>query len=208
MILSTGGGTMEDVHRAYDAIMPLNQQLCLLQCTAGYPAAFDELNLRVITSFRERFSDTIIGLSSHDNGIAMAVAGYMLGARVIEKHFTLNHTWKGTDHAFSLEPIGFKKMVRDLRRTRVAMGDGVKKVYQTEVNPIIKMGKKLVAARDLPAGHALRREDITIKSPGDGLPPYELDKVIGRVTRNALNKDDDITFEVLNGSEGWVEAAS
>jgi N-acetylneuraminate synthase/sialic acid synthase len=73
----------------------------------------------------------------------MAVVGYMLGARVVEKHFTLNHTWKGTDHAFSLEPIGMKKMVRDLRRTRVAMGDGVKKVYETEVNPIIKMGKKL-----------------------------------------------------------------
>jgi N-acetylneuraminate synthase/sialic acid synthase len=208
MILSTGGGTMEDVHRAYDAIMPINQQLCLLQCTAGYPAAFDELNLRVITSFRERFPDITIGLSSHDNGIAMAVVGYMLGARVVEKHFTLNHTWKGTDHAFSLEPIGMKKMVRDLRRTRMAMGDGVKRVYETEVNPIIKMGKKLVAARDLPAGHALKREDITLKSPGDGLPPYELDKVIGRVTRGALNKDDDITFEVLNGSEGWAEAAS
>jgi N-acetylneuraminate synthase/sialic acid synthase len=208
MILSTGGGPMEDVHRAYDAIMPINQQLCLLQCTAGYPAAFDELNLRVITSFRERFPDTIIGLSSHDNGIAMAVVGYMLGARVVEKHFTLNHTWKGTDHAFSLEPIGLKKMVRDLRRTKMAMGDGVKRVYETEVTPIIKMGKKLVAARDLPAGHALRREDITLKSPGDGLPPYELDKVIGRVTRGALNKDDDITFEVLNGSEGWAEAAS
>ena len=101
-----------------------------------------------------------------------------------------------------------KKMVRDLRRTRVAMGDGVKKIYETEVNPIIKMGKKLVAARDLPAGHALKREDIALKSPGDGLPPYELDKVIGRVTRGALNKDDDITFEVLNGSEGWAEAAS
>jgi N-acetylneuraminate synthase/sialic acid synthase len=88
------------------------------------------------------------------------------------------------------------------------MGDGVKKIYETEVTPIIKMGKKLVAARDLPAGHALKREDIALKSPGDGLPPYELDKVIGRVTRSAINKDDDITFEVLNGSEGWAEAAS
>lgn len=208
IILSTGGGTMEDVNRAYDAIMPINQQLCLLQCTSGYPAAFEELNLRVITSFRERFPDIIIGLSSHDNGIAMAVAGYMLGARVIEKHFTLNHTWKGTDHAFSLEPIGFKKMVRDLRRLKVAMGDGVKKVYESEVSPMIKMGKKLVAARDLPPGHAIRRQDIAIKSPGDGLQPYEIDKLIGRVTRHALSKDDDISFEVLNGSEGWVEAAS
>jgi N-acetylneuraminate synthase/sialic acid synthase len=95
MIVSTGGGTMEDVNRAYDAIMPINQQLALLQCTAGYPAEFEELNLRVITSFRERFPDSVVGLSSHDNGIAMAVAAYMLGARIVEKHFTLNHTWKG-----------------------------------------------------------------------------------------------------------------
>ena len=208
MILSTGGGTMEDVNRAYDAVMPINQQLCILQCTAGYPADFDELNLSVITTFRERFPNLTIGLSSHDNGIAMAVAAYMLGARVVEKHFTLNHTWKGTDHAFSLEPIGFRKMVRDLERVKAAIGNGVKQVHESEKNPIIKMGKKLVAARDLPAGCTIRREDIALKSPGDGLPPYELDKVIGRVTRQELKEDDDITYEILNGAENRAEAAS
>jgi N-acetylneuraminate synthase/sialic acid synthase len=188
--------------------MPINQQLCILQCTAGYPAEFDELNLRVITTFRERFPDTTIGLSSHDNGIAMAVAAYMLGARVVEKHFTLNHTWKGTDHAFSLEPIGFRKLVRDLQRTRAAMGDGVKRTYDSEVSPITKMGKKLVAAHDLPAGHMLQREDIAIKSPGDGMQPYEIDKVIGRVTQAAMREDEDISFEALNGSENLAKAAS
>ena len=208
MLISTGGGTMEDVNRAYDAIMPLNSQLSILQCTAGYPAEFSELNLRVITTFRERFPEVVVGLSSHDNGIAMAVAAYMLGGRIVEKHFTLNHTWKGTDHAFSLEPIGFRKMVRDLQRTKAALGDGIKRTYDSEVNPITKMGKKIVAARDLPAGHTLRREDLAIKSPGDGLQPYEIDKVIGRVTRQAINEDDDISIEVLNGSESWAEAAS
>ena len=208
MILSTGGGTMEDVRRAYDAIMPINSQLCILQCTSGYPAAFDELNLRVITTYRERFPDNVIGLSSHDNGIAMAVAAYMLGARVVEKHFTLNHTWKGTDHAFSLEPIGFKKMVRDLKRVRAAMGDGVKRVYDSEVDPMVKMGKKIVAARDLPEGHAIQMEDLAIKCPGDGLPPYEIDKVIGRVTLKPLAADDDLSFEVLNGTQHRKEAAS
>jgi N-acetylneuraminate synthase/sialic acid synthase len=201
MIISTGGGTMEDVNRAYDAIMPINQQLCILQCTAGYPAEFDQLNLSVITTFRERYPSITVGLSSHDNGIAMALAAYMLGARVIEKHFTLNHTWKGTDQAFSLEPIGFRKMVRDLERVKVAIGNGVKQVYDSEKAPIIKMGKKLVAARDLPAGYAIRREDIAIKSPGDGLQPYEMDKIIGRVTRQALKEDDDFSFKVLNGVE-------
>jgi N-acetylneuraminate synthase/sialic acid synthase len=130
----------------------------------------------------------------------MALAAYMLGARVVEKHFTLNHTMKGTDHAFSLEPIGFQKMVRDLRRLRTALGDGVKRVYDSAVTPMGKMGKQLVAARDLPAGHASRREDIAIKSPGGGLQPYEIDKVIGRTTRVALKADDAFGFETLNGS--------
>ncbi|HEY1333676.1 MAG TPA: N-acetylneuraminate synthase family protein, partial [Myxococcaceae bacterium] len=102
MIVSTGGAAMEDILRAYDAIMPINPQLCFLQCTASYPASAEDLNLNVITTLRARFPELVVGLSDHENGIAMAVAAYVLGARVVEKHFTLNHTWKGTDHAFSL----------------------------------------------------------------------------------------------------------
>lgn len=199
MVMSTGGGTMEDIQRAYDAIMPINQQLCILQCTAGYPADFEELNLEVITTYRQRFPRNIIGLSSHDNGIAMAVAAYMLGARVIEKHFTLNRTWKGTDHAFSLAPDGLRKMIRDLRRARKAKGDGIKRPYESEIQPLIKMGKKLVAAHDLPAGHTIKPQDVAIKSPGDGVPPYELDKIVGRLTLRPLKTDENINFEILNG---------
>ena len=200
VILSTGGGTIDDVQRAYDAVMPINRQLAILQCTAGYPCAFEEMNLRVITSFRERFPDVVIGLSSHDSGIAMVVGAYILGARIVEKHFTLNRAMKGTDHAFSLERGGMRRVVRDLQRVRLALGDGVKATYQSEVAPIVKMGKKLVAAADLPANHVLRREDIAIKSPSDGLPPYELDRVIGKVTRRPLKEDENIALEDLDGS--------
>ncbi|HHH43336.1 MAG TPA: N-acetylneuraminate synthase, partial [Gammaproteobacteria bacterium] len=114
---------------------------------------------------------------------------------------------KGTDHAFSLEPEGFRKLVRDLSRLKVAIGDGVKRTYDSEVEPILKMGKKLVAARDLPTGHTLRREDLAIKCPGDGLQPYDIDKVIGRVTREPLAKDDAIAYEKLNGAESWQQLA-
>ncbi|HKY41593.1 MAG TPA: N-acetylneuraminate synthase family protein [Pyrinomonadaceae bacterium] len=200
VIVSTGGGTIDDVQRAYDAVMPINRQLAILQCTAGYPCAFEEMNLRVITSFRERFPDVVIGLSSHDSGIAMVVGAYILGARIIEKHFTLNRAMKGTDHAFSLERGGMRRVVRDLQRVRVALGDGVKSTYQSEVAPLLKMGKKLVAAADLPANHVLRREDIAIKSPSDGLQPYELDRVIGKVTRRPIKEDQNITFDDLDGS--------
>lgn len=195
MFVSTGGGTLEDVQRAYDTIMPLNSQLCLMQCTASYPVEPRDMNLRVITEYRNRFPDIVIGLSDHQNGIAMALVGYVLGARAIEKHFTLNRAWKGTDHAFSLEPIGMRKLVRDLRRARVALGDGVKRPLPCEEKPLFKMGKKLVAARDLPAGHVLGREDIAIRSPNDGLPPYYLEALIGKATRRVLKEDENISLD-------------
>lgn len=200
VIVSTGGGTIDDVQRCYDAVMPINTQLCILQCTAGYPCAFEEMNLNVISTFRERFPDIVVGLSSHDNGIAMVVAAYVLGARVVEKHFTLNRAMKGTDHAFSLERGGMRRVVRDLQRTRLALGDGVKATYPSERSPLLKMGKKLVAAADLPANHVIRADDIAIKSPSDGLPPYELDRVIGKLTTRPLKEDENIAFEDLDGS--------
>ncbi len=197
MVISTGGALLDDVQRAYDAIAPINPNIAILQCTAGYPAAFEELDLRVISTYRERFPQAVVGFSSHDNGIAMPVAAYILGARVIEKHFTLNRAMKGTDHAFSLEPVGLRKMVRDLERTYKALGNGQKKVYESERAPILKMGKSLVIARDLPSGHVIGHEDIVMKSPAGGIPPYELHNVLGRVTLKALHEDDFLSFEAL-----------
>jgi sialic acid synthase len=197
MIVSTGGATMDEVVRAYRAIMSLNHQLCMLQCTSGYPAEFNELNLTVIRSFRDRFPDVVVGLSSHDNGIAMALVGYVMGASVVEKHFTLNRAAKGTDHAFSLTPVGLRKMIRDLRRAKIAMGDGVKRKYESEIDPLYKMQKKLVAARDLSPGHVLSEEDIAIKAPNDGLPVYELDNVLGMRLTVPLRADDNILYELL-----------
>jgi N-acetylneuraminate synthase/sialic acid synthase len=198
VIISTGGAEIDDVRRAYDTIMPINPRLAILQCTAGYPAAVEELDLRVVATYRERFPGAVIGFSSHDNGIAMPVAAFMLGARIVEKHFTLNRAMKGTDHAFSLEPVGLRKLVRDLERTYQALGNGVKKIYESERAPIVKMGKSLVVARDLPDGHVLGAEDIVMKSPGGGIPPYELEQVIGRVTLKPLYQDDFLSLEVLS----------
>jgi N-acetylneuraminate synthase/sialic acid synthase len=198
MVISTGGGVYEDVERAYETIRAINPQVAVLQCTAGYPAAFEELDLRVISQYRERFPDAVIGFSGHDSGIAMPVAAYVLGARIVEKHFTLNRAMKGTDHAFSLEPVGLRKMVRDLQRTHRALGDGRKKVYESERAPIVKMGKSLVVARDLPAGHVLTPRDIVMKSPGGGIPPYALASVLGLVTLKPLHEDDFLSYEMLS----------
>jgi sialic acid synthase len=196
LFLSTGGGTIEDIDRAVDAILPLNPQLCVLHCTASYPAEVEDLNLAVIATLRERYPELVIGLSDHHNGIAMAPVAFMLGARAFEKHFTLNHAWKGTDHAYSLMPDGMRRFVRDLRRVPAALGDGVKRRLPSEERPLHKMGKKLVAGRDLEAGHVLAEGDLQAKSPADGgLAPYELDRLLGRRLLRPLALEQDVALE-------------
>jgi N-acetylneuraminate synthase/sialic acid synthase len=202
MFLSTGGGTLEDIDRAVEAVATVNDRLCVLHCTASYPADVEDLNLAVITALRERYPELVIGLSDHHNGIAMAPVAYLLGARVFEKHFTLNHAWKGTDHAYSLMPDGMRRFVRDLHRVPVALGDGVKRRLPSEERPLQKMGKKLVAARQLPAGHVLAEGDIVAKSPADGgLPPYELDRLLGKRLRRPLGLEQDVALEDVELAE-------
>lgn len=197
LFISTGGGTIEDVDRAVAALEGTSVQYCILQCTAGYPPAWEELNLRVISEFRNRYSSPVIGFSSHDSGIAMASAAYALGARVVEKHFTLNRTLKGTDHAFSLEPQGLRKMIRDLDRLHLAMGDGQKRQFVSEKDPLQKMGKKMVLVRAMPSGAVLTLEDIAFKSPGDGMAPWMIDQVVGKKLMKDMNADEALDIAEL-----------
>lgn len=197
IVLSTGGGDMEDVRRAADIVLNEGTALSILHCTATYPTEPADMNLRVIASLRDAFPETVIGLSDHYNGIVMAPVAYVLGARVFEKHFTLNHTSKGTDHAFSLEPIGMHKMVRDLQRTRIALGGSVKEAMEKEGAAIKKMGKGIYLNADFPAGHVIAADDISLKSPGAGIPPYDWDAVIGRSLGSDLPADHALQPEDL-----------
>jgi N-acetylneuraminate synthase/sialic acid synthase len=200
LVVSTGGATIEDVDRAVETVVGVGGTLCLLQCTAAYPAAVEDLNLGVITTLRERYPELVIGLSDHQDGIAMAPVAYMLGARVVEKHFTMSHTAKGTDHAFSLMPEGMRKLVRDLRRVPIAVGDGVKRPLPSEEKPLQKMGKTLVATRALDVGHVLAEGDLVAKSPaGGGLPPYALDDLLGRTLVRALDAEEAIGAADVDG---------
>jgi sialic acid synthase len=195
MIVSSGASTLDDVKRCYDAVLPINPHLAILHCTAEYPSQHKDMNLNVIPSYLRHFPDALIGISDHDNGIAMSLVAYVLGARIIEKHFTLNRSWRGTDHAFSLEPEGMRKLVRDVQRAAVAFGDGVKRVYDQEKSAKMKMGKKIVAGRDLPEGHVIAPGDLAFKSPGDGLPPYEEARFYGKPLRRAVTQDEALTVE-------------
>jgi N-acetylneuraminate synthase/sialic acid synthase len=188
---------MDDVDRAHDTLMAINPQVALLQCTAGYPPDYGQLDLAVIPTYRQRFPRAVVGFSGHDSGIAMSAVAYALGARIIEKHFTLDRTMRGSDQAFSLEPAGMRKLVRDLRRARIAMGDGEKRRYDVEIASALKMSKSIVAARDLPAGTVLRPDDLAMKSPGGGMWPYQLPDVVGWRLTAALVADQPVDPTML-----------
>jgi len=179
LIVSTGGADLSDVDRAVELLSSAGSDFAILQCTAGYPPKYEELNLRVISTFRERYPNTVVGYSGHDSGIAMSLVAYVLGARVIEKHFTLNRAMKGTDHAFSLEPGGMRKLVRDLERAQISLGDGEKRVYDSELAPIRKMGKMIVAGTNIAAGTVANLSMFEFRSPSEGLHPYQVEQLVG-----------------------------
>ena len=195
VFMSTGASTLDETRMAYEAICKYHDEICLLHAVCSYPAQYSDLNMRVIETLKTEFPNAIIGYSGHDNGILAASLAYMLGANVVEKHFTLNHSWKGTDHKFSLEREGMRKQVRDLRRIDKCMGDGVKCVQDCEIQAKQKMGKALYTHRDLPVGHILSREDVEVKSPGDGLPPYRIQSIMGRKLKVSLPQETSISME-------------
>lgn len=199
MIISTGGFGLEDVKRAVDNVLSHNDQLAVLQCTSGYPVLdYKDFNLRVIETYRDMFPNTVIGLSDHENGTSMTLIAYMLGARIVEKHVTLNRAWKGTDHSFSLSPSGLHQVVRNLRRARQALGGGHKTVCESEIKPIMKMSKKVVAGRDLPENHIINFEDLAFKCPGDGLAPYRWRELEGRTLKVSVAMDEPLSLEMVD----------
>ena len=146
IILSTGGGTFEDVDQAVNWLTAGGTPFALLHCTAAYPVRnYAELNLLALVEMRSRYPHCVIGWSGHDPGISMALVAYAYGARIIEKHVTLNRASKGTDHAFSLEPKGLATLCEDLKRAHLASGDGIKRMYPSERAPLAKMRRQPTA---------------------------------------------------------------
>lgn len=197
LFVSTGASTLDEIKIAYKTIIPYNDKVCILHCTASYPTEYKNLNLKVIETLENEFPDAVIGYSGHDNGILAPVIAHMLGASVIEKHFTLNHAWKGTDHKFSLEPEGLRKQVRDLRRVKISIGDSKKILHDFELEARKKMGKGIYTARPIPAGTVLTLSDICLKSPATNTPPYLIGKIIGKRLITDLDKEYPLSQDLL-----------
>ncbi|MSU55021.1 MAG: acetylneuraminic acid synthetase [Candidatus Taylorbacteria bacterium] len=196
MIVSTGMSSLEEIGDTVDFLNKLNAEYILLHCNSTYPTAPKDVNLRFIKTLQEKFN-VPVGYSGHEHGIAISSAAIPLGAKVIERHITLDRTMTGPDHAISLEPTGIKKLVRDIRAIEEALRSDKKFITAGELINRKILGKSLVAKVPIKKGEILTREMIISKSPAKGLSPQKLYKLIGLKAERDIPMDDYFTEEDL-----------
>jgi N,N'-diacetyllegionaminate synthase len=194
MILSTGMSTLGEVEEALKVIRSAgNVRVQLLHCVTEYPAPVACINLKAMLTLASAF-DLSVGYSDHTPGTEIAIAAVALGAEIIEKHLTLSKEMEGPDHRASLAPQEFKSMVDAIRNVEHSLGDGVKRPAPCELKNIFIARKSVVAAREIKRGEKLNASNLTLKRPGHGIQPRDLDKVFGRRARTRVKLDQVITW--------------
>lgn len=191
VILSTGMSTMDDISSAVEVFRAEGvTDITILHCNTEYPTPMEDVNLKAMLAIKEQFQ-TEIGYSDHTLGIEVPIAAVALGASVIEKHFTLDKTMQGPDHAASLEPIDLINMVAAIRNIEYAMkGNGLKAPSQSELKNIAVARKSIVAARGIKRGELLSEDNLTVKRPGTGISPMRWDEIIGKIAIRNFDEDD------------------
>ena len=188
IILSTGGGSKKVIRKKF----------ILLHCVSEYPCTYDKLGLEKIAILKKKYPQLTIGLSDHFNGILSGPVAFMNGARVFEKHVTLNRTMKGTDHNFALEPNGFKKFVRDIHRTK-EMFKSKKEIELGKEKVFSKLGKSLFIKKSLKKGKVIKLEDLSSKIYSKTyIPVRDSYKVIGKKINKDLKENSVLHFNDLN----------
>ena len=197
LIVSTGMATLDEVESAVRAIAAAgNPPIVLLHCVSNYPADPASVNLRAMATMSRAFQ-VAVGYSDHTIGNEVALAAVVLGACVIEKHFTLYRSLPGPDHRALLEPLELASLVRGIRTVEAARGDGCKRPAASEAETAAVARKSLAAATDLIAGTILTESMVAVKRPGTGLPPGMLPQVVGRRLCRTVPKDALLTMEDL-----------
>lgn len=192
VILSTGMSNLDEVENAFSLLKKSGtEDISILHCTSQYPTPFEDVNLNVIPMLKEKFHVTV-GYSDHTMGIEIPITAVAMGARIIEKHFTLDRNMEGPDHKASLEPNELKKMVTSIRNIEMALGDGEKKVSKSERENIIIARKSIVASKKIKKGEILTSENVTTKRPGSGINPMRWNEVIGTVAIRDFEEDEII----------------
>lgn len=194
LIISTGGASLEEINDAVEAAKTAGcKDLILLKCTASYPTSPRDCNLRTIPHLAATFN-TLVGLSDHTLGIGVPIASIALGACLIEKHMTLSRSEGGVDSAFSLEPDEFKMLVNESKRAWEALGKVNYSLLQSE-KTTISHRPSLFFIQDLPAGSIINSEHIRSVRPGSGLPPKEIDKVVGLELKVGVKRGSPVRWD-------------
>ena len=212
MLLSTGMSTEDEVRRTLAFLDQRKAEFALFHCVSTYPAAPEEINLRFMERLRE-WSGRPVGYSGHDTGTAISLAAVAMGARMLERHLTLDRTMRGPDHKASLEPAVFTEQVRALREVEASIGVPQRWITRGETLNRRVLGKSLVAASDIPAHTTIARGMLTSKSPGLGLSPQFVDKLVGRRLSRAVARDEmfrhaDVEDAVADGAATPIDVGT
>jgi N-acetylneuraminate synthase/N,N'-diacetyllegionaminate synthase len=194
IILSTGMSTLGDVDRAYRTLINSGaKEIALLHCTTNYPCPIEEVNLRAMITLREAFQCEV-GYSDHTLGTEVPIAAVALGAKIIEKHFTLDQKMKGPDHLASLNPDEFSRMVQSIRNIEVALGNGKKEPNKSEQEIAQIVQKRIVAKQAILKGELFSDDNITVKRVSGGLPANYWDLILGVKSQEDYAVDDTISI--------------
>jgi N,N'-diacetyllegionaminate synthase len=197
IILSTGMCDLDDVEAAVNYIKSNGKStICLLHCVSSYPAAADEINIRSISTLKEKF-ELIVGYSDHTLDNTAAIAAIALGAKVIEKHFTIDNELSGPDHAMSLNPSGLANYISQIRTSESLMGDGIKRPSLKEIEMQKYSRRGIVSAERIEKGTVLTIKNTSLKRPAIGIDARDLDKIVGKKINRSLEVDEIITKEMI-----------
>lgn len=195
VILSTGMSTMEEVRFARDTLLENGaERVSLLHCNTEYPTPFKDANLRAMLALENEFGGEV-GYSDHTLGIEAPIAAVAMGAKIIEKHFTLDKTMEGPDHSCSLEPDELAAMVEAIRNIEEALGIEAKEPTESEMKNISIARKSIVAATDIMAGEEFTKNNLAIKRPGTGISPTRWFEVIGKTAKRDFMYDELIEID-------------
>jgi len=192
IIMSTGMSTLDEVRDALNILLEAGakkDKITILHCNTEYPTPMEDVNLKAMITIRDELGVNV-GYSDHTLGIEVSIAAVAMGATVIEKHFTLDRTLQGPDHAASLEPEELKAMVTAIRNIEKAMGDGIKKPSSSEIKNMPIARKSIVAKNSIKKGELFTKDNLTVKRPGTGISPMEWDVLIGKKANKNYDVDD------------------
>jgi N,N'-diacetyllegionaminate synthase len=197
VIISTGMANMGEIEEAIQVFLDnglTREQITVLHCTTEYPSPMNEVNLKAMLAIKEAFK-VEVGYSDHTPGIEIPIAAVAMGAKVIEKHFTLDRNMEGPDHKASLEPHELKAMVMAIRNIEAAMGDGIKRPSASEIKNMVVARKSIHYSMDMQARTTIEIKHLVMKRPGTGISPMLYEELIGKKLRRSVNEDEMVHWE-------------